>query len=72
MSLALAFDIYGTLIDPHGVVQELRKHLGERAPEFSALWREKQLEYTWRRALMRRYELAAAINRLRSLELQPA
>ena len=56
MSLALAFDIYGTLIDPHGVVQELRKHIGDRAPEFSVVWREKQLAYTWRRALMRRYE----------------
>ena len=63
MSLALAFDIYGTLIDPHGVVQELRKHIGERAPEFSIVWREKQLEYTWRRALMGRYENFAVCTR---------
>ncbi|MDJ0778841.1 MAG: haloacid dehalogenase type II [Gammaproteobacteria bacterium] len=55
MSVALAFDIYGTLIDPHGVVGELQKHVGEQAPEFSRTWREKQLEYTWRRGLMGRY-----------------
>ena len=56
MSLALAFDIYGTLINPHGVVDELSQHVGARAQEFSNIWRDKQLEYTWRRALMRRYE----------------
>ena len=56
MSIALAFDIYGTLIDPHGVVGALQKHLGDRAAEFSRVWREKQLEYTWRRGLMRSYQ----------------
>lgn len=56
MSIALAFDIYGTLIDPHGVVGELRTHLGDGAAEFSRVWREKQLEYTWRRGLMRCYQ----------------
>ena len=55
MTVALAFDIYGTLIDPHGVVDALRNQVGDRAPEFSRVWREKQLEYTWRRALMGRY-----------------
>jgi len=56
MTTALAFDIYGTLIDPHGVVKELQNHIGDRAAEFSRVWREKQLEYTWRRGLMRRYQ----------------
>jgi len=56
MTIALAFDIYGTLIDPHGVISELQNHIGDRAAEFSRVWREKQLEYTWRRSLMRRYE----------------
>jgi 2-haloacid dehalogenase len=56
MTVALAFDIYGTLIDPHGVVDELARHVGERAQEFSGIWRDKQLEYTWRRGLMGRYE----------------
>lgn len=56
MTVALAFDIYGTLINPHGVVDELSRHVGERAQEFSNVWRDKQLEYTWRRALMQRYQ----------------
>lgn len=56
MTVTLAFDIYGTLIDPHGVVDELATHVGDRAQEFSGIWRDKQLEYTWRRALMQRYE----------------
>ena len=49
MTTAIAFDIYGTLINPHGVVDELTRHLGERAPAFSNLWRDKQLEYSFRR-----------------------
>lgn len=56
MTIALAFDIYGTLINPHGVVDELTLHVGERAQEFSNVWRDKQLEYTFRRGLMGRYE----------------
>lgn len=56
MTIVLAFDIYGTLINPHGVVDELTRHVGERAQEFSGIWRDKQLEYTFRRGLMGRYE----------------
>jgi len=56
MTIALAFDIYGTLINPHGVVSELQRHVGARAQEFSSIWRDKQLEYTFRRGLMGRYE----------------
>ena len=51
----LAFDVYGTLIDTAGVVAELRTLVGDRAEEFSRIWREKQLEYSFRRALMRHY-----------------
>jgi len=56
MGLTLGFDIYGTLIDPHGVVVQLSEVLGDRANDFSQVWRQKQLEYTFRRGLMRRYE----------------
>ena len=56
MTVALAFDIYGTLIDPHAVATQLQNHLGGEAVEFSRIWREKQLEYSWRRGLMGRYE----------------
>jgi len=56
MTIAIAFDIYGTLINPYGVVDELTRHMGERAQAFSNLWRDKQLEYSFRRGLMGRYE----------------
>jgi 2-haloacid dehalogenase len=52
----LAFDIYGTIADVHGVTTALEAHVGDRAPEFSRLWRQKQLEYTFRRALMEKYQ----------------
>ena len=55
MSHVLAFDIYGTLIDPHGITLELEQLIGEKAPEFSRRWRDKQLEYTFRRGLMHYY-----------------
>ncbi len=55
MNIAIAFDIYGTLINPHGVVDELTGHLGDRAQAFSNVWRDKQLEYSFRRGLMQRY-----------------
>lgn len=56
MSTVLAFDVYGTLIDTHGVVIKLREFVGDSAEEFSRVWREKQLEYSFRRGLMRTYE----------------
>ncbi len=56
MAITLAFDVYGTLIDTHGVIFELEKHVGDKASEFSRTWREKQLEYSFRRGLMRNYQ----------------
>jgi len=56
MAVTLAFDVYGTLIDTHGVIVALEKRLGDRAFEFSRVWREKQLEYSFRRGLMQNYE----------------
>lgn len=51
----LAFDVYGTLIDTQGVLDALQQVMGATAPAFSKLWREKQLEYSFRRGLMRDY-----------------
>lgn len=59
MSITLAFDVYGTLIDTHGVVFKLQELVGDKAEEFSRVWREKQLEYSFRRGLMRSYETFA-------------
>ena len=55
MTTTIAFDIYGTLIDTHGVVSKLQEIIGEKAKEFSSTWREKQLEYSFRRGLMQNY-----------------
>ena len=59
----LAFDIYGTLIDTDGVVSQLREWIGQQAETFSHLWRSKQLEYSFRRGLMQRYENSAVCTR---------
>ncbi|MCX7323644.1 MAG: haloacid dehalogenase type II [Hyphomicrobiales bacterium] len=43
----VAFDAYGTLFDVHSAVQRLGSRIGPDASAFSALWRQKQLEYSW-------------------------
>jgi 2-haloacid dehalogenase len=52
---ALALDVYGTLIDPFSMENHLLAAFGEKAREASELWRAKQLEYSFRRALMKKY-----------------
>jgi len=56
MSATLAFDVYGTLIDTHGIVSKLHELIGTKAEDFSQTWREKQLEYSFRRGLMQNYQ----------------
>ena len=53
---ALVFDAYGTLFDVHSVIAECERRCPGRGAELSKLWRQKQLEYTWLRSLMGRYE----------------
>jgi len=52
MKTTLAFDVYGTLVDPSGMADHLSADLGARATEFADCWREKQLEYSFRRGLI--------------------
>jgi 2-haloacid dehalogenase len=56
MPEALGLDIYGTLVDPLEMNEHLRSLVGDLADRFSELWRQKQIEYAFRRALMRKYE----------------
>jgi 2-haloacid dehalogenase len=63
MAITLAFDIYGTLIDTQGITQQLARYVSDQAPAFALAWREKQLEYSFRRGLMRRYENFAVCTR---------
>jgi 2-haloacid dehalogenase len=53
---ALVFDAYGTLFDVHSVVALCEELWPGKGASLSLLWRTKQLEYTWQRSLMRRYE----------------
>ena len=62
MTITLGFDIYGTLIDPYGVTEKLGEYMDYQV-EFSRIWRDKQLEYTFKRGLMRRYENFAVCTR---------
>jgi 2-haloacid dehalogenase len=41
------FDAYGTLLDVHAAVARHAARIGARAEALSALWRAKQLEYSW-------------------------
>ncbi len=49
------FDAYGTLFDVHSVMEAGREITADPTT-LSQTWRQKQLEYTWLRALMGRYE----------------
>ncbi len=63
MTITLAFDVYGTLIDTAGVIEKLKEHVADRAPAFSTLWREKQIEYSFRRGLMQNYRAFSVCTR---------
>ena len=54
LTRVVVFDAYGTLFD----VRTLERACTDLVPDaarFVALWRAKQLEYAFQRALMRRY-----------------
>ena len=53
---ALVFDAYGTLFDPFAVRTRAEELFPGNGTALSQLWRAKQLEYSWLRTLMGRYE----------------
>jgi 2-haloacid dehalogenase len=53
---ALVFDAYGTLFDPFAVRTRAEELFPGNGTALSQLWRSKQLEYSWLRTLMGRYE----------------
>jgi 2-haloacid dehalogenase len=55
MKYTLAFDVYGTLINTSGVFNSIEKMIGDNAKPFVDTWRNKQLEYSFRRGLMNKY-----------------
>jgi 2-haloacid dehalogenase len=52
---AWVFDAYGTLFDPFSVQGKAERIFPGRGEALSRLWRSRQLEYTWLRALMNHY-----------------
>ena len=74
---ALVFDAYGTIFDVHSVTRLAEAYFPGRGAALSAAWRGKQLEYTWQRSLMGRYEdfsrvtLAALEWTFEHLKLEP-
>src|SRR6184192_39159 len=52
---ACVFDAYGTLFDYASAAAGCRDVLGDNADRLTALWRDKQLQYTWLRALQGRH-----------------
>jgi len=53
---AFLFDAYGTLFDVHSVVARAGAGIAGDLARLSQLWRQKQLEFTWLRTLMDRYQ----------------
>ena len=53
---ALVFDAYGTLFDVYSVQAKCEEIYPGRGEDLTRLWRTKQLEYSWLRSLMGRYE----------------
>src|SRR5215470_14333466 len=52
---ACVFDAYGTIFDFASAAARCSDVLGETAEQLTALWRDKQLQYTWLRAAQDRH-----------------
>jgi 2-haloacid dehalogenase len=63
MPRAFVFDAYGTLFDVHSVQARCEAFWPGKGAALSQLWRAKQLEYTWQRSLMGRYEPFSHVTR---------
>lgn len=60
---AVVFDAYGTLYDIQSVAAITDQAFPGYGELITQIWRLKQLEYTWHRSLMRRYEDFSVITR---------
>jgi 2-haloacid dehalogenase len=60
---AVVFDAYGTLYDIQSVAYVTEQAFPGYGEIITQIWRIKQLEYTWLRSLMRRYEDFSVITR---------
>ena len=53
---AIIFDAYGTLFDVNSAAEKCKNKIGDKWEPFANYWRTTQLEYTWLRSLMNRYQ----------------
>jgi len=60
---AVVFDAYGTLYDIQSVAEITEDAFPGYGEIITQVWRIKQLEYSWLRSLMRRYQDFAAVTR---------
>ncbi|MEA2892256.1 MAG: 2-haloacid dehalogenase [Bradyrhizobium sp.] len=60
---AVVFDAYGTLYDIQSVASVTEQAFPGYGELITQIWRIKQLEYTWLRSLMRRYQDFSAVTR---------
>jgi 2-haloacid dehalogenase len=60
---AVVFDAYGTLYDIQSVAAVTEQAFPGYGEIVTQIWRIKQLEYTWLRSLMRRYEDFSVVTR---------
>src|SRR3954465_406468 len=60
---AVVFDAYGTLYDIQSVAAVTEESFPGYGEIVTQIWRIKQLEYTWLRSLMRRYENFSVVTR---------
>src|ERR1700740_188581 len=52
---ACVFDAYGTIFDFASAARRCRDVLGDSFDKLTAIWRDKQLQYTWLRAAQGRH-----------------
>ena len=60
---AVVFDAYGTLYDIQSVAEITEDAFPGYGEIITQVWRIKQLEYTWLRSLMRRYQDFSVVTR---------
>jgi len=60
---AVVFDAYGTLFDIQSVAAVTEEAFPGYGDIITQIWRIKQLEYTWLRSLMRRYQDFSVVTR---------
>jgi len=60
---AVVFDAYGTLYDIQSVAAVTEQAFPGYGEIITQIWRIKQLEYTWLRSLMRRYQDFSSVTR---------